>query len=645
MTLRTVCKELARTPVKTLLFLLLLALSTALLVMGVNLYVSCQAAREQVSANYKTVGTIQQKADSTLELEDEYAQMLMDSMGWYDPYAEFTVTLPDGLFDGLPTKLPVENRPSILTTAENHPVFDLEETLDVETPHRIRPYKIITFRMLMDVDTDDAEFMGQFDRLRQYSQVHFSAPVEVLSINGEACPKPMHAEMLWPTVDMEQHIVLAQGVEYTAASTVYSEDDGTLTCYLGKMGEAVRLEKGGMDIEYADRIVYENGPGFAGSDMEKGMGAFIESSKRLEAMENRLFITVPTRSLDLLGPFYQDEVSIKSGRKITQEEFESGAKVCMISEDFLAPGGDPENPDFLNILSVGDKIDLHWYGSLYGSSPAQVSPMMEWINITQAGASFEEAGGGEYEIVGIYYSGMTGMDYETGGFLNFGAYEVIVPSTSYDFESLPIMQGGPLTEGCCSFELENGTGDAFLKAVEQLEYSDLIKVTLHDQGYSSVAKGLDSIALLAVILLLAGGASSFCLLLFFVYLQIARRQREAAIQISLGAGRRRSAAFLLLSVLLVACVGIAAGGVLGHVVTDRVSGEVYAQGAQSGFSREYSDQFEASADKAFAYDGRATWQRSLLAGAAALGTAFVLAGAFTAGSLSKEPLEQLTRKE
>lgn len=641
MTLRTVCKELFRTPIRTLLFLLLLTLSTALLVLGANLYISCQAAREEVSANYKTVGTIEQKADSAEEPGPDDPVVYLP---WYDPYAKYTVTLPDDLFDGLPTKRPVENRPTILTTAETHPTWDPDQTLDVETPVRLWPFQIITFRVLEDVDSGDEEFMEQFSQLITYSDISFYAPIEVLSVNGEARPKPLEAFLQWPRTETDP-VVLKTGIEYIAAANVHSDGNGGTACFVTRLSEATRLEKGGMDYAYADQIVYENNGAFAASDMAKDMAAFMESSKRLVAMENRLVVTVPTQSLDLLDPFYQGKVSIKSGREITQEEFDSGAKVCMLSEDFLTPIGDPDNPDHLNLLSVGDKIDLHWYGSIYGSPPSSISSSMDWATAPQNGASYEEAASGEYEIVGIYYSDMMGMDYETGGFTNFGAYEIILPSASYDFDTLPLMQGGPLQKGCCSFELENGTGNDFLKALEKLEYSDLLKASLSDQGYGAIAKGLDAIALLAAILLLAGGASAFCLLLFFVYLQIARRQREAAIQISLGAGKGRSAAFLLLSVLLVATVGITAGAALGHVVTGTVSSQVYAQGAESGFSREYSDQFEASHDKDFTYNGEAQWPRSLLAGLSALGTALALSAAFTASSLSKEPLEQLTRKD
>ena len=151
--------------------------------------------------------------------------------------------------------------------------------------------------------------------------------------------------------------------------------------------------------------------------------------------------------------------------------------------------------------------------------------------------------------------------------------------------------------------------------------------------------------LIAFILLLAGGISALCLLLFFVYLQIARKQREAAVQISLGAGKRRCAAFLMLSVMLVILLGAAAGSLIGHQVTGSVSAQVFSQAKTSGYSRDYSDQFESGMDVDYAYEGGASPLWSLVSGLSIAGAGLLLAAGFTARSLRKEPLEQLTRKE
>lgn len=644
MTIRTVCKELVRTPMKTVLFLVLLALSTALLVLGVNLYVSCQAAREQVSLNYKTVGTIEQKADSIQDIDEETAESIIRYFPWEDPYAKYTVTLPEGLFDGLPTKYPVENRPTLITTADIYSQFKPDEAARVETPKRIYPVDVLTFTPLEDIDSADENFMSRFESLRRYGLADFSLSAQITAINGEALDRPQQYTLYWPAGETEL-VTLKAGTEYiSAAIPGYSDGDGSIYS-LTRASGTTAISKGGMEYEIAEHVAYENTPEFAQTQVAQWLDELSLSSQNLHDMEYNTVITVPTQSLDLLDPFYQDKVTMRQGREITQEEFDTGAKVCMISEDFLYGGPDAANPDFLNFVNVGDKLRLNWHGAVYGEGPAQVSTRLDSISITQGTCTYEIAGTEEYEVVGLFASTMTGMDYENGGLTNLGNYQIIVPSASFDFESIPIVSGGPIKQGACSFELENGTGGAFLDALEKLEYSDLIQVSLSDQGYSAIAKGLDAISLLAMILLLAGGASALCLLLFFVYLQIARREREAAIQISLGAGRRRSAAFLLLSVLLVAVVGIAAGTVLGHQVTDQVSTQVYTQAKESGFSREYSDQFEASQDKEFVYDGRAQWPRSLGAGLSALGAGLVLSIAFTANSLRKEPLEQLTRKD
>lgn len=648
MTFRTVCKELLRTPFKTVMFLLLLVLSTALLVLGVNLYLGCNAAREEVSANYKTVGTIRQKPDSVRELAED--EVIISTSG-EDPTEQYTVTLPDNLFDGLPTLVPVENRPTLITSADFFSQHSPEEALPVKTPPRMLfLYQVITFTPTMDMDTADEEFMKQFAMPEGfYTNEAFSGGIEISAINGEpvgeSMEKTLLAEIVWPYPEPE-HIVLRAGTEYIAAGYRWWKGNGTLQYCVGRIQKAVTMEKGGMELESAGQIAWENTEEFAQSRDGQWVRELMESSKRLMEMESNSVITVPTRSLTLLDPFYQGDVTIRKGREITPEEFASGAKVCMLSDDFLYTGPEPECP-YLNFINVGDKIRLKWHGAVYGMNPAELSSNIGILDAPQVGASYEEAASEEYEIVGIFHTESTGREYGSSDWsaTNLGSYEVIVPSASFDFDSIPLAYGGPLAEGSCSFQLENGTGSDFLMAVNKLEHGDLLQITLNDQGYTAVAKGLDAIALLAGILLFSGGASSLCLLLFFVYLQIARRQREAAIQLSLGAGRRRSAVFLLLSVLLVAVVGIAAGTVLGHVVTDTVSTRVYTQAKESGYSREYSEQFEASADKVFDYDGSARWPRTLAAALSALSAAVLLSGEFTASALRKEPLEQLTRRE
>lgn len=624
MAVRTVFKEMLRTPGKTLLFLCLLALATALLVLGVNLYGSSEEARQQVSQNYRTVGTITQKPDSVRELEEGEA-FYSDSQ--LDVYS---VHIPEDAFDSLPVKRPVENRPAVITTGEIDSGMLQGAPKPFDFPTRASVPTILTFTVDEEVDSTDETFLSLHSN---FGMLYFQ--INVLTENGQEMPKGSQSfRLYWPFTSGEAH--LHPGAEYIAFGERYGGDVPGYFVY--PISQSTNVSKNWADIGQLSQTAYEYTPGFMETEEGQAFQYMLDVGKVIQEIAQHVCITVPTQSLALLDPFYRGDVSIKFGREITQEEFDTGAKVCMIPEEFRG------NDEHMNLVDIGDKIRLDFRGAAYNWAPGSLSSDPNFMNIPLAGTMLDAEGSEEYEVVGIYYTESTGMDYMTGlGGLNLGALEIIVPSKSYDFESITPVSGGRLDPACVSFELENGTVSDFLLAVGELEYGRLLQVEINDQGYSAIAKGLDAVALLAWILLLAGGASTLCLLLFFVYLQIARRQREAAVQRSLGAGKARCAASLLLGVLLVAVVGIMGGALLGHMVTDTISSQAYAQARDSGYSREYSDQMEASADKDFAYDGSAAWPITIGAGLCTLGAALAFSVGFTTYALRKEPLELLTR--
>lgn len=624
MTFRTVLKELFRTPLKTLLFLLLLSLSAALLAVGVNLYASCETARREVASQYQTVGTIRQMPDSTKTTFFSLGSM---GDGYFMDEPVYSTRLPEGIFDGLPAKFPVENRPLLFTTGKR------DGGTDLNAYGGSRNY-IFTFTTSEDVDTTDQAFL---DAHASY-QASFELDITLLSLNGKETKQP--GLLLWSLDPAEFPTRLQAGTEYVAYGSLgYGSE--SIPFYLMQAPVTYHPSVFGNEPEYLEELVFENTPAFWNSAEGACFSAIQENT---DALRTGVFPTVPTQSLLLLDPFYRGEVNIKYGRAITEEEFASGAKVCLIPENLAT---DPKGADeggispFSNYLQAGDTVSLTWRGAVYGMSPVYFSQDGGYMPTEMITADpLPVCEGGEYEIVGVYATNAVGGLND----MNLGYNEVIVPAASFDFSSVPVLCGGPVQPASCSFQLENGTADRFMEAVSALGYENL-QVGINDQGYTSIAKGLDAVGLIAFILLLAGGISALCLLLFFVYLQIARKQREAAVQISLGAGKRRCAAFLMLSVMLVILLGAAAGSLIGHQVTGSVSAQVFSQAKTSGYSRDYSDQFESGMDVDYAYEGGASPLWSLVSGLSIAGAGLLLAAGFTARSLRKEPLEQLTRKE
>lgn len=639
MMFRTAVKQLLRTPWKTLLFFLLLALSAGLLVTGVNLYYSCTAALREVEESYETVGTITQAPDGTEIPVYDLGNGTTISTGYEEDV--FTTILPEDVLEGLPGLLPVENRPTLISTGVR------EDGTELITASPLTFGYILTFTPLEDVDSDDPEFMDEHFAYSGFTLMAY--------INGfkpyEELEQPGSAVLYWPMDLASYPIHLKAGTTYVAHATLgYGQGAGEGNLFFLS---ALTLEndatKTGMEQVSADQVAYELTPDFWETDMGK---AFLSYQENIDLFTREygvspLFPTVPTNSLSLLDSFYRGTASVKYGREITAAEFASGAKVCMVPET-LARDLEGEG-EFGNYLEVGDTIDLTWYGACYGVTTSSLFPSRG-----SGGAEFFSAqpltqtAGGEYEIVGIYTEDATGYtsdaDLYTSATAKLGYNQVIVPAASFDFDSLPALLGGPLDDTNVSFQLENGTAGEFMAAVEQSEYRDYLSVTINDKGFTAVKKGLDAVNLAATLLLGAGAVSALCLLVFFVYLQIGRKKREAAIQVSLGTKRRQAAAFLLCSVLLAAALAIAAGAVGGYVVTGNVSGEIYRQGTSSGYSREYSDLFDASQDQAYAYDGSPSPQATAGAGLALFLTGAALSIGFATYVLKQEPLALLTQE-
>ncbi len=628
MTFRAAVKQTFRTPVKSMLFFLLLCLCAGLLVMGINLFASSTQALADISQSYQTVGTLQQMPDSThTEIIDYFGEST------FVDTPEYHTVIPQDALENLPTLLPVENRPLVYSTGVK------EDGTSLITGTLMYPSYCVTFSPLEDGDSTDSAFL----EAHAQEGTGFVLQVEVYSIQwGVSLEEAVPGLLYWPE-DLETYPAhLEKGKKYVAYAGPQSSPD-----QFAFQVQPIPLHSSGNKtssaMEYAPQLVYEITEQFDTSE-EAAMFQALEKNKSLlsdDSSSSFLFPTVPTNSLSLLDPFYQGDVSIKSGREITQEEFATGAKVCLIPESLASdpvPGGGDQT--YHNYLQVGDTISLTWLGASYGAAPGNVflgrkMPIVPFYT----GEPLQETAGGQYEIVGIYTTQRAGSN----GMLNLGYNQVIVPSKSFDFDSLNILSGGPLDPANVSFQLENNTAEQFVEALDGLGYGEILSVKIQDQGYSVIKKGLDAVYLVALILLISGGISSLSLLVFFVYLQISRQKRETAIRRSLGVGKVKCMGMMLSCVLLVALPGIGLGAAAGHCLTGSVSSRIYEQSKTSGFSREYSDQLEASGERKFDFSGQSDLGPTLGAGAALLGATLLLSGGTAWVVLQKEPLELLSQ--
>lgn len=275
-----------------------------------------------------------------------------------------------------------------------------------------------------------------------------------------------------------------------------------------------------------------------------------------------------TESLESLYLFHQKKASIVEGRGFTQAEYDTGERVCVISEALARNSG----------IRVGDSIKLSQY----------TYPVVEDLDLSEnnpcAFPYFPEHGFATqdetFTIVGIYRQ----ENWWDNGNYSLTPNAVFTPAKALAEGAVFPNKGVYL-----SVQLKNGQVNGFLDALAGTDLEG--KLLCSDQGYVTArdgVRGLQSAALRLLLLIIA----------LFLLLYQSKEQRTLGIMRSLGASRETVRRYFFLSAAALALAAVVLGNVLSGAlsswVTERVYGGSYA-GAQTGaFSAKgVSQSFEA----------------------------------------------------
>ena len=630
MTWKYTVKQLFRTPGKLLLFFLLLVLSAALLVSGFNLWANTGETLSQMSQAYTTRGTVRQLADTT-ELVS-YTNAL-GSFTFEQPIYTKEMKLEE--LSSLPYLVPPENRPVLYTKGIRE-----KNGNEILTYPNTLQYAVIKFRVQEDFNNLSGETTGQpGERTASGCDQATLSSLSVLQEDGSFAEVSLPgSQVLIPQSSDPYSYDFKASEEYVAYA--YLDARATPMVTLRQYSYSTATTPASTEYSGLEELYYPYSDHFLTTEEGKLLLAYARNSA---LFSRNAFPTVPTNDNMLLEPFFKKWITMKYGRTITAEEYASGAKVCMVPE-YLA--SDPSDSDtspsgYNNYMSVGDQLTLSFYGAVYSLPPVDASydPKQSLNAPLFPKEEMEPFATETYEIVGVYRQQVPS---DTDDTAMFGYLQVIIPEKSIEGGVSNIVAGGPFVPQNVSFLLENGSADSFLLEFDKLGYDNL-QVEVDDMGYAEVARGVEAVMLVARILFFSGLAGVLCVLVFFVFLQVARRERETAVQISLGSGKRRAAASLLLAVMLVAIPGSAGGALLGHAVSGRLSEQVYDTASQSAYSREYSDLYASESQEQVTLKTEAQPGNTLAAAVGIVACALLLTGFFAARNLRKEPLALLSK--
>ena len=239
--------------------------------------------------------------------------------------------------------------------------------------------------------------------------------------------------------------------------------------------------------------------------------------------------------LEGLAEFANGNAMVTQGRSFFQQEYDSGAAVCLISESLARENG----------LNVGDVLPLSLYEDdpglppIYARVQESCNPRAS-VFVTQEGFRQET----EYTIIGLYRQSSEWVTTPT----SFTPNSVFAPEKSVTCRTVT---------GSCgvwsSLILQNGTID---RLEARLEENDLGgTVTYYDQGYSDIVESLDGYTRVSRTVLWVGLALWVVVLAAYCVLFPLQEGKTALRMWTLGTVKRDITGSIWLSSAAVAVIG------------------------------------------------------------------------------------------
>lgn len=621
-------RQLCRTPVKLILFLVLMMISSLLVTLGANLFYVSEETQKAAEGAFTTIGTVEQKVSSTSmeKYWDLYRQdYTFFSRKMYD--APIPASVLD--LDGIPYIHKPKQLPFYGAYKEGYVVRNTHSEVD-ESWLGIGGDSVIVEVSPFEDCVPDHPVKLHFNKTlygkiteRMLNQVWYWDYT-----NPD--PEPLYAGKTY-IIGIYNNITLEyQGLidkeKYPNVSAVW-------TPWIDIMGS--QYTKDGIkidDSEHKDVYCSEVTEGFYETREGKRWLNLIEGFK----IADYSIPVIPANATNLLMYFYNQDAGIVSGRDITEEEYASGEKMCLVQEEFASN----------NELEIGDKLQLPLYYADYSDSASFSFPIWSMQTVASklinaAGELYTPFSDEEYEVVGIYkvYGGTdtyTGFEAAKNG--------VIIPAASVqDSDENNIIGYAPMKAANTVFQLENGKVDAFWDVWNE-ENNDDLQITFYDKGYAALEQSFRNTRKMSVILLGAGIGTTALILLFFCHMFITKQKLRTAVERSLGMTKKQCRKSLTGGMVLIAAIGCIAGGGMGALLTGTAAKSLEK-------TTEYSSMYSA---------GKAIIEKitespdvlssslvrfiiPLIAAVAVFSTAYVIARIMINGNLKEEPMKLLAR--
>lgn len=568
-------KQLYRTPVKLILFFLLTAASTALLIFGVNSWLETSKKLAETEKSFTTIGTVQQKESSTKVISEWDS-----STKTYNNYNEpvYDTVLPVNLLE--------KKRLNYLNGPEKRPYYgalmtDYQTSQDASNANLNSGMFIAEFTPIRDCVPSEPVRVKIVKVL--YGNTYGSDGFWFCDENNDN-PKPMKAGKTYIA-----YLLVSENTHLNAqiGTTVECEPYSyPFSAQYGKDGKPMESELN-TDPNLLNHNFWEEvTKDFYTTGRGRYWLNFVEDIK----LRGKTIPVLPVDSFTLLPSFHKGESSTIAGREITAKEFTAGEPVCLITERFAQ----------LNGLKIGDSVTLPLLFADYRSSPSFTygynGGAYIFSLINAKGELYQPFWNVNYKIVGIYR--FTGNQALLSNSSEMGRDEVIIPAKSVKAsDENNIVDYGPMQSGTTSFQIPNGSISEFEKSFQKLPESAFLKIEYDDNGYEQVSGNLKSTQNVAILLSVVGLLSSLAILVFLMYFFIVRQKKRTAMERSLGMSKRQCRVSLISGMMILTILGVSVGSIGSAIVGDRLSD--YSESSSTAaatYSMKYSSWTQEKAD-------------------------------------------------